>query len=357
MALLAVICLLRARIHRRGSLTGDADLAAALEPVVGRRVRRLTAVSLDCGSEQRTRMAFVDADVTTRWELGSISKAFTGLLVAQLVEAEQLTLDSTLREIAPGYTGTPVGQATVAQLCTHTSGLPRLPRGPRPVLPALGSLLFGMNPYARSSPERVARAAGRQRLGRVGAYDYSNLATTALGNALARRAGTDFASMLRERVLVPLGMSQTTADPGARAVARGWTKHGRRSFRWRLGGYAPAGGLVSTAADMAAFAEALLADRCGFGTARRPIPGVEVPWAESAQGMFWIVTTPGGGTRTRVWHNGQTGGYSSYLAIYPQSGRAVVVLADTADAAAQQRVAAGIAEWMRTRPSGAGPAA
>ncbi len=62
--------------------------------------------------------------------------------------------------------------------------------------------------------------------------------------------------------------------------------------------------------------------------------------------MFWVIDTVPGTDRTMVWHNGKTGGYSAFLALYPQTRRAVIVLANTSRAAEQQRIAMALTSWL-----------
>lgn len=118
-----------------------------------------------------------------------------------------------------------------------------------------------------------------------------------------------------------------------------------------LGGYSPAGGAISTIADMTRLATALL-DRSAPGlVSLDPIGRFESDQPERASGMFWVIDSVPGTERTMVWHNGQTGGYSSFLALYPQARRAVVVLANVARATEQERIALALSRWLvQTNP-------
>ncbi|MDQ2850036.1 MAG: beta-lactamase family protein, partial [Actinomycetota bacterium] len=96
------------------------------------------------------------------------------------------------------------------------------------------------------------------------------------------------------------------------------------------------------------FATALL-DRSAPGSASLDPIGQFTPGEpDRAWGMFWVIDTVPGTDRTMVWHNGQTGGYSAFLALYPQARRAVVVLANVARASEQQRIALGLTRWLIT---------
>jgi CubicO group peptidase (beta-lactamase class C family) len=119
-----------------------------------------------------------------------------------------------------------------------------------------------------------------------------------------------------------------------------------RARSWTMDAYAPAGGVISTSADMTTLVRALLdgsAPGASATTSLLPIAGD--PSARDI-GMFWMIDHAPGTERTMVWHNGQTGGYSSFVALYPQARRGVVVLANVARAKVAQRVATGLTEWL-----------
>jgi CubicO group peptidase (beta-lactamase class C family) len=110
-----------------------------------------------------------------------------------------------------------------------------------------------------------------------------------------------------------------------------------------MDGYAPAGAVVSTIADMSRLAASLLD---GSAPGRRSLvafEGIETDRPERATGMFWIIDSISNTDQTVIWHNGQTGGHSAFFALFPQTHRAVVVLANVAQAAEQQRIALGLA--------------
>ncbi len=360
---LTVLGLVRMAVHRPRAASGDPGLAAAVDQVAGRRTRRLAAVTLDLAGSPCRRMAFIGADARTRFEIGSVGKGLTGLLVADSVARGEITMASTLGSLSGRYAGTALEPVSVEQLCTHTSGLPPLPRSAGMLLRGLSSAWLGTDPYRGITAARVARDAVRQCLDGSGRYAYSNLGAAVLGNAVAEHAGRDYPALLDERLFTPLAMTDSSAgrEP-RRAVSRGWTASGRRSFPWRPSGYAPAGDVISTAgdvistaADMAALAEALLEGRAPGSAAMSALPGYHAGRSAAGQGMFWIISTVPGSDRTEVWHNGQTGGYSAFFAVYPQARRAVIVLADVADAAGQQRIARHLIRWVVTTAQGSAP--
>ena len=165
----------------------------------------------------------VPLDGDTIFEIGSISKVFTSLLLADAVQRGEVALTDPISKYLPASVKVPErGRAiTLQDLATHTSGLPRLP-DMNPKDPE--------NPYADYSVDQLYRFLSTYQLPRdVGAsYEYSNLGAGLLGHILALRAGTDYESLVKSRITGPLGMTQHErhADAGAAGQAR----PGTRSF-------------------------------------------------------------------------------------------------------------------------------
>ena len=145
----------------------------------------------------------VDGD--TLFEIGSVTKVFTTLLLADMVRRGEVTLDDPVAKFLPPDVTVPErGRAiTLQDLATHTSGLPRLPTNfaPRDFT----------NPYADYSvaalpvPVRPRADARRRRA----ILEYSNLGVGLLGHVLARRAGVDYEALVVARIAKPLGLMST----------------------------------------------------------------------------------------------------------------------------------------------------
>ena len=261
----------------------------------------------------------------TRFELGSVTKTMTGLLLADAVTRGEMTLDAPLQTYLPELAGTAAGAATPVQLATHSSGLPPLPAGR-----TLRGLLAGWgatNPYDVSTAEllRLTRDTPVRPPGR---YAYSNLGMALLGHAEARAAGaTDWPALAQQRLLGPLGMTATTfvtrADPqppvagtAAPHRANGWP-----TASWWGEGFAPVGSSTrTTAEDLMRYARAVLA-----GTA----PGLAAlqPRSDASDGrigLAWFTSRVL--DQELLWHNGATGGSRSMFILDRASGQAVVVL-------------------------------
>ena len=265
------------------------------------------------------------------FQVGSVTKVFTALLLADMAERGEVHLSDPAASYLPGPAPLGSGQpglVTLADLATHTSGLPRLPRGLFP-----SALLHPADPYARYPAARLVREARRAlRAGSPGSpYAYSNFGFGLLGYLLGQAAGTPYETLVTTRICVPLGLPDTTfAVPGPRRAAEGH-RRGRPVPDWHMGTLAGAGGLYSTAADLARFLRACLtaapaalepAIRATLAP-RRPIPGGEI-------GLAWHHARRG--DRTIAWHNGMTGGFSAIVALDLERGLGVAALANTAGA-------------------------
>lgn len=302
-----------------GPATGDQDLLDEIGDLSGFRRLSIAAVELD-GRRPEIRYAALGADEHTRYEAGSVTKALTGLVVADAVEREELNLDAVAGDLLALGDGD-AARATVRQLVTHTSGLPPLDRGTQ--FRGLGAALIGLDPYRSVDTEELVDAASSTPTGEQ-TYAYSNLGAALAGQATARAAGLSYPELMRTRLFEPLGLRETQVQTET-VVPSGRSQYGRRMQPWVFHGYAPAGGVVTTSADLAAVATALLEERAPGMTALEPLaddparPGRRV-------GTFWQLSERDG--RTITWHNGRTGGYSSFVGLDRERRRAVVVLAD-----------------------------
>ena len=204
----------------------------------------------------------------------------------------------------------------------HTSGLPRLPAN---LAPAAED-----DPYADYTAERLYAELPRTRLqstpGRQ--YLYSNLGAGLLGELLATRAGTTYVERVNALVASPLQMSRTGEGLPADNVARGYDADGLAVSYWRFDALAGGGSLRSTARDLLRFARANLTPPEGpLGDALRLAQRVHSD-PPTRMGLGWHVGLGGAGSHV-LWHNGGTGGFSSFLALDVARGHGVVVLANT----------------------------
>ncbi|MFJ8584427.1 serine hydrolase domain-containing protein [Streptomyces sp. NPDC093595] len=195
-----------------------------------------------------------------RYELGSASKPYTGLLLAELVRSGVVCgADPAVVHLGPGRPHPRRSAITLTHLITHTSGLPPLPRDfYRQGLPH-----WSTNPYAGYPAERVVRAFLRSRPAhRPGTrWRYSNFGASVLGHALAAATATPWEELLTERILEPLGLAATALAPAGRpdTDATGHRADGTTPVPPLLiGGFQAAGAVRATPHDLLSFLEAHL---------------------------------------------------------------------------------------------------
>lgn len=297
--------------------TGDGKLQAFIDQNYEGPGHRLAVAVIGDNS-----MVFAGrgADVHGRFEVGSISKALTGLLLADSVRRGEVKLDQQIGTLLP-LAGAGVDSATLEDLATHSSGLPNTSHQPLVVARRFFAGWSATNPYPYGVDQVISQAKAAGTDGR-GKPSYSNLGAALLGQALARKAGKSYSEVLTERVLAPLQMNETqvgVAAPG------GYSSGGRKEAPWVQDGYGPAGGVVSTPGDMALMLQGLLR---GTGiealAARRDFEDGE------RIGLFWITSPLTGTDHSMVWHDGGTGGYRAFVGVDLERKRAVVVLSDVA---------------------------
>ena len=209
----------------------------------------------------------------TRYEMGSITKTFTGMLLADAITRGEMNVEDRLAQHLPELAGTPAGDITLFELATHSSGLPSIPSDL--VRPVLTSVLGNDNPYD-ISVAGVIEASRTVKLKDQGKYAYSNLGMSLLGHAEARAAGVpDWPTLATQRILQPLGMTATTfamtASGIPAGVLAGHHSNGWRAPYWYGPGFAPAGsGAWTTAEDLTRFATAVLAGKAPGMAALEP---------------------------------------------------------------------------------------
>jgi serine-type D-Ala-D-Ala carboxypeptidase/endopeptidase len=268
-------------------------------------------------------------DGDTVFEIGSVTKVFTSLLLADMVERGEVKLDDPIAKFLPPEVKAPAmgdRQITLLDLSMQVSGLPRMPTNFKPANPK--------NPYADYSAGKLFEFLNGYKLTRAPGekYEYSNLAVGLLGTVLARRVGMTYEALLKKRVLEPLGMTSTSvtlSDGQRRRLAPGHGPDLEPAPSWDLDALAGAGGLRSTVNDMLKFLAAnleftdtpLKAAMRRMRAQKRPAQGPDVSIA-----MGWHVFTRYGEV---YWHNGGTAGYSSQAGFEPRNKRGAVILSNT----------------------------
>ncbi len=148
----------------------------------------------------------------TRFRIASISKPFTTVLVLQMVEDGKLSLDDTLAELLPGYSGEGADRITVEQLLTHTAGL---------VGESSVEDLDDIERHRWTKEELLKLVAGYPLASRPGQrYRYANFGYLLLAAILEEVSGKTYAELLEERICGPAGLTSTRVDVTAELVDR-----------------------------------------------------------------------------------------------------------------------------------------
>ncbi len=317
----------------------DADVRGIIQPRVDAGRFAGVAVGLVSRDNQRLIVSYGPAagvtpfDGNTVFEIGSITKTFTAAILADMVRKGEVALTDPVQKFLPAGTAIPQRngkQITLFDLATQSSGLPRMPDNMKPKDES--------NPYADYTvPEMYAFLAKYTLTRDPGEkYEYSNLGVGLLGHALSVRAGKSYEQLVTERVLTPLGMTDTriTLTPALRArLAPGHTDTGKPSSNWDLPTFAGAGALRSSVNDMLTYIHAnadSTATKLGPTLALTHFERHAGPAAVTSLGLAWHRTRMPSG-HTIVWHNGGTGGYRSFTGYDETTGLGVVVLTSTAN--------------------------
>src|SRR3954470_1580413 len=294
----------------RGWLTGYHDVAVA---------------EIDLTATQRVRLAGIGANGATVMEVGSMTKAMTGLVIADAVRRGEIRMDAPVSTYLPRLKGSPAGTATLHELVTHTAGYAEF--GAATVRSAAWKAPLGLG-FLTADTKQMTNEAREQTLSSPGRYVYSTLGSAVAGQAVAAAAHMSYPDLMRTRLFEPLGMSRTAIEVGHALVAGGQSRTGLPVQPWVMDAYAPGGAAVSTTGDLVKLATALL-DRTAPGmTALQPTTGTD--HSNTRIGQFWQVSTWENG-QTITAHAGQTGGYASYLGLDIARHKAVIVLSDVAN--------------------------
>jgi serine-type D-Ala-D-Ala carboxypeptidase/endopeptidase len=265
-------------------------------------------------------------DADSRFEIGSITKTFTALLLAEAVVRGELKLDDAVEAVLPdGLKLRDSAREPLRwlDLATHRSGMPRLATNIAPARlddPYADYNWASLHLFLKGWQPTVARGSR---------YEYSNLGFGLLGHALALSQRTNHASLLTRRVLQPLGLERHISfdDMG---LLPGHDAEGKPVPAWHFQSTtAGAGALRGSARGLLRYAEAAL------GRYEHPLREAFAlclqrhgagPSPANPVGLAWLIATLNG--RTEFNHDGATAGSRSSLWLDPERSREAVVLSN-----------------------------
>ena len=256
------------------------------------------------------------------YEIGSISKAITGLMLAQSIDDGLISLTDTVEDHIdyPFDEDSVVPTITLQELVTHTSGLSSLPTSNKFIFELVTSLVFGGNPYRGMTEEEMLKSMNRTQSLNPPTWVYSNYGAGILGMCLTAAHQMSYEELLQELIAQPLGLTNTsTLKDNDQMYVAGYQdvlRLGRltlavKSATWLLAdGIVSAGGVRSSGSDMLKLLNGLIHhDIENSETAMMPLYQIN---DNLEIGMFWITNELESGENV-TWHNGSTGGYSSFI--------------------------------------------
>lgn len=261
------------------------------------------------------------ADMDTVFEIASMSKPLTGMLLADAVDRGEVDLQDELGQLLPELAETEVGGVTLLELATHTSGLPLVPTAEDYDEESDGWRAQGRNPYPITA-DGLIDLATQQSLGSPGSYEYSNMGISLLGHALAAQAGMSYEDLLAERLTEPVGMEETFASDhrghdSDELLIEGYSNGGEvESFASEA--FSPSSSLRSSTEDWVQLMQAIHRGEAPGMTALEPTD------VEPRMGLGWAADGD------YVWHNGISNGYASIVFIDPEEDLGVVILTNYA---------------------------
>jgi CubicO group peptidase (beta-lactamase class C family) len=325
-------------------VTGDAALAARARPLLHGALDRVSIAVVDGSS---VTYAHFGANEHTPYEIGSLTKTFTALLLADAIRRGEVTADTRVGALLP-LSGAPVAEVTLAELASHRSGLSAQGMQLGDTIPFVLRYVRHQNPFVQDLDGVLAIARKATLTGRGGLV-YSNLGVALLGHALAAAAKMDYTQLVQERLFTPLEMAESslplTPENLPSDAPTGYSATGIAEAPWTINGWAPAGGVRSTPADMVRYVQALL-----DGSA----PGIDAltpRWEFGALQVGYVWTTQVDQGHTVTFKNGLTGGFTSKIVLDRANHRAVIVLSNTAASVddATNRLLVGEQAWIPSR--------
>jgi len=262
------------------------------------------------------------------YEIGSVTKLVVAAVYASLAE-KQIQLQDTLQtllsdrfDIAPQFRN-----ITIHSLLNHTSGLPRLPEGFLNLIEDID------NPYKQFDDAVIVEylKLSEEPVGKK-KYEYSNLGYGILGFILTVKFEKDLFSIIKEIILDPLDMSDTTILPFADPVLllSGHNSSNAIVPHWQMNSFQGAGFLLSNTTDMVKFLRAHVDPSnplFSFLKLTRHFENNRVALGWHKYGLLGKILR----FNKYIWHNGMTGGFSSYAAINPSANIGAIALTNKTD--------------------------
>lgn len=279
------------------------------------------------------------------YEIGSVSKTFTGILLAKAIEEQKVKANDDIRQYLPescknlAYKDTPI---TLEQLANHTSGIPRLPENL-----TRQENFDEKDPYKHYTKDLLVAYLSKLKLKTVPGTvsEYSNTGMALLGVILTGVYGKSYEALVKEKIAGPLQMAHTVEELPAAELSdfcTGYDEKGRETPYWHFGDMPACGGLRSTMHDMMLYLKANVEEKD---------PAIRLSHATTFQngkynslGMAWHKQQSLSGDEL-LWHNGGTYGFSSFIGLFKEKNCGVIVLSNSGSNV--DAIAISLLKWLK----------
>jgi CubicO group peptidase (beta-lactamase class C family) len=264
----------------------------------------------------------------TRMRIGSVSKPLTAALVLRLAQDDRFDLDADIRDLVPELAEPGTGTITGLQIAGHTSGIRQYD-----FTSIADANNFMFHPTLESA---LIRVAGDPLVHAPGeGFHYSSIAYNVLGLAAERAARQPFGAAMAQEVTGPLGLDDTLIDHPLEIIDRRTRFYTLfpdgvvRNTIWRdSSDYYPSGGMLSTAEDLARFADALFAGEF-LDADRQSVLRTEIATNAgegSGYAFGWQIVRDDDGAASHYEHGGETNGAYAYIRFEPDTGLAFAMI-------------------------------
>jgi len=272
-------------------------------------------------------------DNNSVYEIGSVTKTFTSLLLATLVNDKKIKLDDAIQDYwpKPFILEDPEKQPiTFKQLATHTSGLPRLPNN---------LMLFSQDPYANYDRSLLIKAINTTKPKNAGSqYAYSNFAVGLLGETLALIENQPFNALIEQNIIKPLALNHTYMQLNQvppELLVQGYAGK-KAATAWNFKALAAAGSIRSSIKDLLNYGVAHLnLSENNLSTAMQMVTTKQYQQGGLKVGLGWHINSDG-----IIWHNGGTAGFSSIIMLDPTQQKVVVGITNSSPSNSIEDIAA-----------------
>lgn len=348
LALAAFICMPSfVTASQNHSISAETMLSRSLEKLLPSDQAGVVIGTIDKNGQRVHMLGNSSFDETTLFEYGSITKVFTAILLQKWVNKGTVHLDDSVYPYLPKTARTEKWQSvSFKNLATHTAGIPGLPPNLHPILLWLRGQ--GHDPYAHYDEAALYKGVKKTKVKGVGeVWNYSNYGFALLGNLLTKMTGLSYDTLLAEHFFTPLKMTTaSTTEFSSDHIAPPLADSGRVGDHWTLNAFAPAGTLKGSMTDALKFLAASMqacqnTDELSMANCQaQQSTGIQAA-EDMRQGLAWVRSRSSAKASSEVlaqrpdseivWHNGGTGGYSSFLGFIPDQEVGIVLLMNVAE--------------------------